>query len=576
MSDVEWTAYDPDWVYLSEDDPRWAAMDENQQALYQLYSYRNYVRRSPLDFALAFTEGAFDYPHIRFLSDTIVALIEDRLYLPSGEVANNLIVTMPPRHGKSYLISEHVTPWYLSRYPNNEVVLTSYDGDFAAGWGKKAKDALTRAAAALGISVDPESKANSRWHVKGRRGSMQTAGTGGPITGKGGHLLIGDDWVKNAEEANSPAWRQKAWDWVLSTFLTRRNAIIDPKTGMKIGASKTILLMTRWNDDDPVGRLLKQEPGKWAVVDLPAIARENDALGREPGEALDPARYPLVDLMDMQETFGAYWFSALYQGRPTPEGGGLFNESTFRYWRTPGGHGNEAIGRAYEPGSSYVLLDETGQPRYVSKKDVTHFITVDLAISEKKSGDWTVFGSWASSPEGDLILTGLRRVRIIGPDHLDELESFVTEMRLVGQDPKFVGIEHVTFGVHLVQVARRAATFLVRELTPDDDKYTRAIPASTIAKAGQLYIPSSAPWLDEWKAEHAGFPNYGHDDQVDVSSYAALVHVEMLSGRRKGNGDPRRPGGLHAASSLKDRLDAYTERKQAAKNRTARQASNRL
>src|SRR5207245_1284201 len=128
-----------------------------------------------------------------------------------------------PRHGKSFLISEHTPPWFLSRYPNSRVILTSYEGDFAAQWGKKAKDILHVTGPALGLDVDPESKANSRWDiVKPYKGGMQTAGTGGPITGKGGQLLIGDDWVKNSDDARSPTWRDNAWDWVLSTFLTRR------------------------------------------------------------------------------------------------------------------------------------------------------------------------------------------------------------------------------------------------------------------------------------------------------------------------------------------------------------------
>lgn len=563
MTEVEWTPYDPNWVYLAEDDPRWAAMDENQQALYRLYSYRNFVRQSPLHFAMAFTPGSEEYAHIVYLADKIAALVEDRLIMPDGTVAKNLLITMPPRHGKSYLSSEHTPAWFLSRFPDLNVILTSYEGDFAAGWGKKAKELIRKAAGVLGIDVDPESKSNARWGIRGRRGGMQTAGTGGPITGKGAELLIGDDWVKNSEEANSPAWREKAWDWVLSTFLTRRNP-----------GAKTVLLMTRWNDDDPVGRLLKAEPGKWYHVDIPAIAREDDVLGRQPGEALSPERYPIEELLDIQATLGPYWFSALYQGKPTPETGGLFNETTFRYWRAPGGQGNEAEGRPYAPGTSYVLLTPEGDVRYVSKKDVTHFVTVDLAVSEKKVSDYTVFASWASTPDNDLILTGLKRQRIIGPEHLEELEAFVAERRLNGEAPSFVGIESVTYGLSLVQASRRHASFLVRELDADTDKYTRAIPASSIAKGGQLYIPRDAVWLTDWKDEHTSFPNGGHDDQVDTTSYAAIVHTQLLA--RKARKPGRLPDGTKASTSMAERMERHAEKRTRQIRLRGRQARNRL
>lgn len=558
---VDWTPYDPEWVYLAEDDPRLAAMSEADQALYKLYSYRNFVRQSPLHFALAFTPGAEEYAHIVYLSARISELIEDRLILPNGEVAQNLVITMPPRHGKSYLSSEHTPAWFLSRFPNLNVILTSYEADFAAQWGKKAKDLIRKAGPVLGLEVDPESKSNSRWNLNGFRGGMQTAGTGGPITGKGAELLIGDDWVKNSEEANSPAWREKAWDWVLSTFLTRRNP-----------GAKTVLLMTRWNDDDPVGRLLKQEPDQWYHVDLPAISREGDPLGREPGEALSPERYPLPELQKVLKTMGPYWFSALYQGRPTPEDGGLFNEGTFRYYRSPSGSGNEAEGRTYAPGTSYVLLTPDGQTRYLSKREGTHFVTVDLAVSEKRTADYTVFASWFSSKTGELLLTGLWRDRIIGPEHLDKLEQFVGERRLLDETPAFVGIETATFGLTLIQDARRHASFLVRELAADKDKVSRAIPASVLAKDGRLYLPKDATWLPDWQEEHAAFPNGGHDDQVDTTAYAAHVHTQLLSFRDRKRRDPQ---GVRTSTSMAERLANHADRITQRRRDAARRARNR-
>lgn len=567
--DVPWTPFDPNWEYLTDDDPRWSKMDTNSQKLYQLWQYRNYVRRSPLSFAKAFTPGTQELYYHQFISDTIVKLINNELLNADGSVADNLIVTMPPRHGKSYIISEHTPAWYLSLFPNDEVILTTYEADFAASWGKKNKDLIDRSGPALGLALDPTSKANARWNLQGYRGSMQTAGMGGPITGKGGNLLIGDDWVKNSEEANSETWRENAWDWTVSTFLSRKNTVIDPETGEPIRYAKTILLMTRWNDDDPVGRLLRLEPDEWHVIEIPAIAREDDPVGRQPGEALWPQKYPVEYLKKIQKR-GSYWFSALYQCRPTPDDGGLFSESTFRYWRSPeNGRFNEMDNRAYA--NSYVLMQPDGGVEYVSKSDCFHFTIADLAITTKAASDFTVFGSFAwDKRTGSLILTGLRRLKIEGPEHLPELSKFLIEKERNGEPQAFVGIEKVTHGLNLLQQARRENAFLTRELPVDKDKLTRAIAASTLAANGQFYIPRDADWLDDFKHELVTFPNAGHDDQVDVVSGAAYVVNTWLFKAK----DPVPVRGT--ATPMQERIENYFNKRAQAKKRYMKAVRNRL
>lgn len=564
MSSIPWTPYDPN-VKLTpaqiEEGIDSKKISEEEAQVLTLNSARNWARSSPLNFALAYTPRTERYPHIDLLSETITALIEDRLFLPSGETADNLVVTMPPRHGKSYLISEHTPAWYLSRYPDNRVILTSYADDFAAQWGKKSKDLLSSVGDDFGLQVDPESKANARWDLRGFRGGMQTAGMGGQITGKGGNLLIGDDWVKNSEEANSPTWRENAWDWTISTFLSRREP-----------GAKTILLMTRWNDDDPVGRLLRQEPDQWHIIDLPAIAREDDPLGRSPGTALCPQRYDEEALEKIRKTMGSHWFSSLYQGRPTPESGGLFSQENMRYWRYPSGQGNEAQGRAFD--KTYVLLTPEGVQKYVPVSDCFHFITCDLAVSSKRTADYTVFGLFAYTPNGDLLLTAMTRDRIEGPDHLDRLNEFVALSRLTGREPKFVGIEEATYGLSLIQTAIRHGMFIPRALKADKDKITRAIPASSLAKNGQLYLPKDHELLEEIHQELFVFDHGAHDDIVDVIAYAAFVVTNLLGSRKPGK--EGRWDDFKASSSIRDRLERYTSTRTTSKRKARQRARNRL
>lgn len=562
--EAEWTPYDAGWQPLP--DELRSTWSPEQAAIYDLYTFRNLARRSPADFAIGIGSPFTKYPYIDLISRSISDLVENRLLLPSGKPADALYVTMPPRHGKSYLISEHTPAWYLTRHPQHRVVLTSYEGDFAASWGRKSRNILAEHGPKFGISVDPEVKANARWELLSPfRGGMDTAGIGGPITGKGGHLLIGDDWVKNSEEANSRAFREAAWDWVVSTFLTRKQ--VDAETGRR---AKFILLMTRWHEDDPAGRLLRELPDSWHTIELPAIAEHDDLLGRAPGEPLNEELVPL-DELETQRKLSPYWFSALYQGRPTPDEGGLFSREKFRDWRHPGGVGNEAPGAAYS--GTYVLQSTAGE-KPVLKSECRHFLTCDLAISLKRHADFTVYSLWAVTPDGDLLLVDRLRDRIEGPEHLPQLQAFVDQATAVGAKPLLVGIENKTHGTQLIKQARRDTALPIRELEPDEDKFTRAIPASTKVGAGKVYLPAHAPWREEFVSECINFPNATHDDQVDTLSYAA--HVQDRWFRGKGGRRSRPDPGVTSTTSMEERLDNHIDKRRALLRGRARRAMNRL
>lgn len=235
----------------------------------------------------------------------LVELSEKLMDVATGDITH-LMIFMPPRHGKSELTSKYFPAWYLGKYPDNRVILTGYEADFAAQWGYKARNIMHEHGPALfNLTVAGNSSARDRWDIAGHLGGMSTAGVGGAITGKGAHLLIIDDPIKNAEEANSKTYRDKSYDWYRSTAYTR----IEP-------GGSVVIIQTRWHEDDLSGRLLKEEPEKWTVVNLPALAEEGDSLDRQPGEALFPKRYDVSALLDIKRTVGSYWWNALYQQRP--------------------------------------------------------------------------------------------------------------------------------------------------------------------------------------------------------------------------------------------------------------------
>ncbi len=219
-----------------------------------------------------------------------------------------LIVMMPPRHGKSVLTSQFFPAWYLGTHPEHRVILASYEAGFAAGWGRRARDVIAEHGERLfGVALRGDSAAAHRWDLAGQPGGMITAGVGGPITGRGADLLIVDDPVKNAEQATSETYRAKAWEWWTSTAFTR----LEPN-------AVAVVVQTRWHEDDLAGRLLREQPEEnWQVIRLPAIAEKFDALGRHPGQALWPERYPLARLEKIRGSLPVYWWQSLYQQQPS-------------------------------------------------------------------------------------------------------------------------------------------------------------------------------------------------------------------------------------------------------------------
>lgn len=532
MQDLAFTAYDADWNPLPKDAPERRLWTPEQIEVYDAYTYRNLTRRTPADFARMTTKGWIDFPHITFISDLISLFVRDQLLAPNGRPAKRLFLTMPPRHGKSFLLSQHVPAWYLSQYPDRHVILTTYEAKFAAKWGGKVRDLLQDHGSKYGLGLDPSIQAKDRWSLaKPHLGGMLTAGMGGPITGEGAGLLIGDDWVKNSAEANSEPWRKEAWDWYNTTFKTRFQKDLQDPAAVQ---PKMLLLMTRWHDDDPMGRLLARQAalgggGDMVVVHLPCLAGEEDPLGRQPGEALCTQIMSREEALD-ERAADPSSFEALYQGNPTPEEGGLFSKSHFRYWRyARSGASESAEGELLT--DTYVLVTPEGAIKPYRRSECRHFITTDLAISEKKRADFTVYACWALTPARDLLLVGRYRGKIEEADHLPTLQTFHDDMQATlggpaaagGAKIRLVGIEKASFGLSLFKNGRRKSSMPLRELDADLDKYARAIPAGAICKAGQFYLPESADWAEEWIGEHTAFPNGAHDDMVDTSAYAAQV-----------------------------------------------------
>ncbi len=408
-----------------------------------------------------------------------------------------VLVLMPPRHGKSELCSVYLPAWYLGTHPDRRVILASHEADFAASWGRRSRDVLEEHGRSLfGVEVRSDSAAANRWDIAGRRGGMITAGVGGTLTGRGCDLLIIDDPHKSAEEAQSQTYRDRVWDWYRAVARTR----LEP------GAS-VVVIQTRWHEDDLAGRLLTGgEHGgeQWEVLGLPALAEEDDPLGRAHGEPLWPERFSLEELTRIRRSIGSHWWAALYQQRPQPLDGGIFKRSWFRRFRSRD--------------DRYELIQPEGA-KVVTMGDCRRFCTVDLAASTKTSADYTVVATWAATPDKDLLLLDRVRLRLEGPDHVPLLRTTYQRWK-----PGFIAIERTGFQLTLIQQATREG-LPVRELVADTDKISRALVAAARMEAGTVYFPADEPWVGEFEDELLAFPSGRHDDQVDVLAYAAIQLV---------------------------------------------------
>ena len=229
------------------------------------------------------------------------------------------IFCLPPRGGKSEVCSKKFPAFCLGRNPEFEIILSTYAAELSYDFSRIARATLREWGPSLwGIRVSDESSSVSKWGIKGHRGGLTAAGVGGPITGRGAAIAIIDDPVKNAEEASSKIIQDKIWDWYRSTLYTR----LAPNSAI-------VAIMTRWAEDDIVGRLVEEmesEDGeKWDVVSIPALAEPGDVMGRKVGESYWPGRFPVPWLERRRVAVGPFYWEALYQQHPLDAKGTIFN-----------------------------------------------------------------------------------------------------------------------------------------------------------------------------------------------------------------------------------------------------------
>jgi predicted phage terminase large subunit-like protein len=348
--------------------------------------------------------------------------------------------------------------------------------------------------------LSPESHAVQRWSLAGRSAddpSFVAVGVGGPLTGRGFHVIIVDDPIKGRQEAESETVREglKAfWRGTLRTRLEPGGAIV--------------IIQTRWHEDDLVGFLLDQEATgegeNWDILNLPALAETKDArgkkirdpLGRKSSQALWPSRFNRAILLAVKKALGSYDWESQYQGHPKPPAGSKIMREWFKI----------------------IAPDEV-------KKDLRWVRYWDLAISTKEGSSYTASGRLAFDGDGNLYIAAMIRGRWEWPQQRRVIKTTMLAEKALGV---IHGVEKALHGTAAVQDLRRDKTLkgvAFKGVEVLVDKLTRALPWIAIAEGGQVYLVAG-PWVPDFLDEAAAFTgkNDKYNDQIDtVSGGVALL-----------------------------------------------------
>jgi len=432
---------------------------------------------SPGDFAAQISSG--DWQHARHLD-----FLSNKLALMESRKLRRVMVSMPPRHGKSMLINTYLPVWWLARHPKDVVVLAGYGEMFARKWGAKVRDLILANPDMLNLQIDRDWTAADDWKLTSG-GGMISVGVGGSLTGQGANLLIIDDPIKNEQEANSAVYRDRMWDWWQATSSTR----LEP-------FACVVVVATRWHEDDLLGRLTKNNDGSWEIINLPAEAEENDALGRAPGEWLWPERIevdPELNYEVKKATSGPYWWSALFQGRPSPPGGTILMRDDWRFYQ-------------------------------ILPKDPDQVIQVwDLAMKDRATSDFSVGQVWARK-QADFFLVDQVR------GHFD-LATIERHMKMFTvKYPKALAklVEDAALGPALKQRLQHEVSGIVPVKVSGGleraSKLARAQMVVPYLQGHNMYLPENADgtkaqWVWDFIEECAQFDKGPHDDQVDAMGH---------------------------------------------------------
>jgi predicted phage terminase large subunit-like protein len=412
------------------------------------------------------------------------AMIPFLAKVESGEIDRGNLNT-PPRHTKSTQLVQLVA-FALGRHPEWNIIYTTYSADLSTDFGRQLRMILESPiyrAIFPGTVLAADAQAAQRLATT-KGGAAFFVSTGGVLTGRGGDLIIADDIVKGWGEAISAAERRSVQQWFRGVLYPRLES-----------GGRMIICGTRWSQGDFIDWVLRENAAdNWQTLSLCALADENDPLGREPGEALWPEKFPRDALLRIRETIGVQAFSALYQQAPIPTGGTIFKTEWF---------------------PAYQELPQLRQS----------IMAVDCASKLGEGNDYSAVVIIGEGQNGYYV-TYAGRWRLEFPDLRRKLEALFEAWR-----PTSVVIEDASAGIALIQALQKETRLPIVPVKATGPKISRAIGITGTCEAQRVHLPADAVWLPDLLGELAAFPGGAHDDLLDCFVYAITYLRDRTSGR---------------------------------------------
>jgi len=406
-----------------------------------------------------------------------------------------IILSVPPRHGKSQLSSIYFPAWALGKYPHLQFILSTYGAELAEELGMKARDVINSEsfqAIFPNIQLRQDTKAKAKW-MTNKGGSFTAVGIGGAITGKGGDIILVDDAHKDRQEAESETMRDRVWEYFQSTLYSRLE-----------GSGAVIVIMQRWHVDDLVGRLKEEEEklklagqphDEWEIINFPAIADEDEIINghkvRSIGEALWPSKFPIPVLKNIAAK-DVYNWASQYMQSPILAEHQEFKQHMFKYYN-----------------------EEELKGKYLR-----YYTFVDPAISQKKEADNTVVLTVAKEINGPNFyrvkedaghFTPDQTIQLIFQHAIDYRSDVFLETVAYQKALKYAITE---------EQRKRQVYFVVREVKSTGNKEMRIRGLLPLYNAGVVHHRHSD---FEYEREALSFPRGKRDDRIDAMSFLLLT-----------------------------------------------------
>jgi predicted phage terminase large subunit-like protein len=459
------------------------------------------VWETPLDLACAIDPRTVRTPALELIARAVADAF-------NGD-ESRLIISLPPQEGKSSLVTKTGALWALTRNPDLRLGITSYAQSLAETFGRDIRNWITTNngdddTLDLGLRIARDNGAARRWQLDAHRGGVICVGVGSGLTGRPLDGLLVDDPFADATQAESEYYRDRVWDWWQAVGSTR----------LAPGAP-VIVVLTRWHEDDLAGRLVAAEDGHiWRVINIPALADhkpeagQSDLLGRDPGQWLESARRRTREQWEaIRVRSGSRVFTALYQGRPSPDVGNVWQRP---WWpRYP----------------DQLWSRQDGVYRVDGMDEVIQ--SWDMAFKDTKASDFVVGQVWARRGADVYLLDQIH-------DRLSFTATVAAFQRLTAKWPDTVAklVEDKANGTAVIDTLKSKIPGIV-PITPTESKYARANAVAPFVEAGNVHLPAAEVALfdaDGLVDEAAGFPNAAHDDQVDATSQA-LARLLLRTGQ---------------------------------------------